>query len=139
MLRPFRYHDLLAIDLQAEQGFMRGLLDEDYGRALEGDRAKTVTLEGRAVASGGLAEDDGVLFAWAVLGRDAGQVMLEATRACEAIVSRETCDVMTLCRKGFEAGARWLRLLGFSLAEDRGSEIGPDGREYEFWVRRGHG
>lgn len=135
MIVPFKAWHLLAIDLQEEQSGMRARFDPDYAAALEGDRARSALVDGKVVACAGLScDEDGRTFAWAVLGVDARPAMLEATRACRGVLAGAG-EVWTMLRQGFEPGEKWLRMLGFERAM-RPVEHGPDGRDYETWVRR---
>lgn len=135
MIVPFKAWHLLALDLQDEQLSMRARFDADYSAALECARARSALIDGKVVASAGLAQDDdGRTFAWAVLGVDAQPAMLAATRACRDVLACAG-EVWTMLRQGFEPGERWLRMLGFERAM-RPVERGPDGRDYETWVRR---
>ena len=76
-LTPFRAWHLGALDVQPEQAFTRSLMSHDYAEAHEGN-AMTALIDGKPVACAGIAEFEGVLVAWAVLGVDAKPAMLAA-------------------------------------------------------------
>jgi len=135
-LTPFRAWQLGALDVQPEQAFTRSLMSHDYAEAHEGN-AMTALIDGKPVACAGIADFEGVLVAWAVLGVDAKPAMLAATRACDAVLGKAGRDVFTMVREGFAEGERWIRLLGFERTDDEAKRM-PDGRDYLTWVRR-HG
>lgn len=59
--------------------------------------------------------------------------MVAATRACEAVLSRETQPIVTHVRCDSPTDKRWLRMMGFATT---GSvERLPDGLDYELWVK----
>lgn len=132
---PLLAADLIEIDLQASQAHMRQWMGADFAHAVEvAGNCATAMLDGRPVACAGIADIEGRRYAWAFLGHCARPVMLAATRACQAVVSREAADVFTHCRADIPANARWLKLLGFGPTGT--SDVLPDGMTYELWVRR---
>lgn len=129
---PLKARHVLALELQPEQADIRARLTADYLAALEANRSATALIDGKPVACAGLAAMDGLTFAWALMGVDAGRAMLAATRACEAMLAREAV-VHAHVRPGYDAGARWLTRLGFGPAQ---GVVDVDGRNFELWVRR---
>ena len=129
--------DLIALELQANQAHMRAWIGEDFARAVEesGDAA-TALVDGVPVACAGVSDIDGRRYAWAFLGSAARPAMLAATRACDMVLAFETADVFTHCLPGVKANRRWLELMGFVPAGS--SDVLPDGKTYDLWVRHAH-
>jgi hypothetical protein len=131
---PFKADHLAALELQPSQAHMAGWLTQELAVTLERvSTAATAMHNGRPVACAGLTDVEGRRTAWAFLGAMARPVMVEATRACLAMVSRETSDIFTHVRTDLPANTRWLRLLGFATTGRL--ETMPDGMDYELWVR----
>lgn len=131
----FRPAHLAALDIQDEQAFSR---DPATFRFYEDERrAMTAFDDGKPVACAGLAEAEGRIWAWAVLGCDARRAMLAATRSARRVLECSTGNVATMVRVGFDAGERWVKMLGFEATSEP-HRLMPDGRTYAIWERR-HG
>jgi len=133
-LRPLRAADLPALDLQPSQSHMRAWLTQEFCTAVErAGNAQTALYDGRPVACAGLSDVPGRRYAWAFLGQMARAVMVAATKACDAMLSRETRPIWSHVRADIPANVRWLAILGFEATGS--TERLWDGRDYELWVR----
>lgn len=133
-IRPFEAADLWKVELQDSQAHLAGQLTQEFATTVERQRAAmTGTVDGKPVAVAGLWTVDGLRYAFAFLGKHARPVMVAATRACEAVLSRETQPIVTHVRCDSPTDKRWLRMMGFATT---GSvERLPDGLDYELWVK----
>jgi len=101
----------------------------ETAQAFERSGGYAVRIDGKLVLLGGVvraSKDVGI--AWAMFSRDAGRHMVALTRFALRVfevsgVSRILADVEC----GFDAGRRWLELLGFKPLED-GKYFGPEGQ-----------
>lgn len=98
--------------------------------------AITVTLDGLPMVCAGLLEVwPGRAYAWALLDRDAGRVLLRATKEIRSRLDRSSfARVEMAAAVDFEQSARWARLLGFQC-ECRARKYLPDGRDAWIFVR----
>lgn len=132
---PLKRWHLLALDLQPTQAHMRAWITDAFADAMEASRACAAMIGGKPVACAGLTPmPGGYAYAWALLGFDARRAMLAATRACEAVLSRETSEVVTHVRPDLPANRRWLSVLGFAATGK--CDVLADGMTYELWARR---
>lgn len=133
-IRPFEAADLWQIELQDSQAHIGGMLTQEVATAIErAGGAMTAVLNGKPVAAAGIFVIDGLRYAWAFLGKAARSVMVAATRACLAVISRETAPVVTHVRQDIPADKRWLKMMGFATTGT--VERLPDGFDYELWVK----
>lgn len=80
-------------------------------------QAWTALLDGRPICSAGVVEVwAGRAYAWALLASDAGPHLLALTREIRCHLARLPFRRVEMAvDAGFDAGARWARLLGFTL------------------------
>lgn len=114
-VRPFKWWDLDRFIWQPVQEEHRDLVTVDYARGLEDiGPAYTFEHDSRIVACAGFVPHGSAAQLWAFLSPTCPMVTM--TRAAErSFHAHEFRDLWALCDWEFEAGRRWLRLLGFRL------------------------
>ena len=115
----FRPEHVRALELQDAQRFFSGAASGvEYGQALAQSGSAFTALDGdRVIACSGCVEIwDNRAMAWALISKDAGRHMLGVHKAVAGFLAgakwrriEATVDV------GFEAGMRWMAMLGFEL------------------------
>ena len=123
--------DLLPIHVdtiipQEEQAGFRDEMPKDIGLFLEttGESKVITDNSGEIVSICGVLAINGEAITWAVHSNLFKKHVLEVTRAFNDFVvsileSDEFNKVIGFVRNGFDAGHRWLRLLGFALNVNR--------------------
>jgi RimJ/RimL family protein N-acetyltransferase len=133
----FRPEHLARLRLQpAQDGFTQYLSDLQYGRALANDWAFTGMVGDRIIACAGAVEVwPGRAALWSLLAEDAGRHFVSLHRAVTGFLiaapwrrMEATVDV------DFEAGQRWVRMLGFEH-EGRLRGYTPDGRDQDLFAK----
>lgn len=112
-VQPFQWSDLFAFVWQPLQRARSAGVDKVYAMNLElMGPAFTFKHADRIVACGGFVAHGAAAQLWAFLSADCPMVAMTrcANRACLAAGFR---DLWATCDVDFDAGARWLRLLGF--------------------------
>lgn len=123
---PFEVEHFAELELQPSQAYLRAHTGIDRLRELaERGPAFSWFAADRLICCGGLREfgsDRGVL--WSFVAAHAGAHFTALHRSSLRFL--ETVDrplMQSTCRSGFEAGSRWLHMLGFRWSR----EIGPWG------------
>jgi len=114
-IRPMRPEDLAAIAVQEAQAAIGPELTPETGAALQAAGVGfTGLVDGRPVAIAGVILSMGApAIAWAVLAETARRWLTPLTRAIRRFLDGFGKAIETGVAKGFAAGARWARLLGF--------------------------
>ena len=117
IVTAFRPEHVRALELQQAQRYFAGTLSgEDYGRMLASAGQSFTALEGdRVIACSGCMEIwDNRAMAWALVSKDAGRHMLGVHRAVAGFLAgAKWRRIEASVDVGFEAGMRWMALLGF--------------------------
>ena len=137
---PYQAEHLLSMQIQMAQRGVAPFITAEYAKSLEG-HAISALVDGECLAVGGIAkiwEHRGV--AWSIIDVRAGAHFLTIHKACvklldEAPFRRIEADVACT----FEAGHRWLRMLGFKLEAPRMAAFGVDGSDSALYARVKHG
>lgn len=137
----FRPEHMAALRLQpAQTGFSQYLNDLEYGRALANEWTFTALDKDRVIGCGGAVEMwAGRAVLWSLLAEDAGRHFVSIHRAVSGFLSAcpwRRVEASVDCE--FEAGQRWIRLLGFQH-EGRMRGYTPDGRDQDLFARVRHG
>lgn len=126
-----------ALDLQPSQAYVRECTTlEHLVRLSEGGPCYSGIVDGHVMFCGGLKEygpDRGVL--WSFIDRRAGAHFVRLHRYVERFL--EVVDrplIQATCRTGFEAGARWLSMLGFEFVRPLGP-YGAAGMPHDLYLR----
>lgn len=133
---PFQVEHFDALELQPAQAYLRALATPEYlQRFREAGPCFTVRDNGRILVIAGLIEMPEFSHFWSFVSVHARAHMLTLTRYGLRFLQayRRTTYTATV-EVGFEAGCRWLRILGF-MPEDLLPGFGPDGRDHQRYVR----
>lgn len=122
---PFLSVHLDDVSLQEGQQEMVEYLEQDgYAEMLESiDGSYSVFNDGILMGCGGLAnQGNGRALAWTLItAKCEGYNMIEVTRIVkDAIVNSDYRRIEAIVKDGFEAGHKWMRLLGFRLETENG-------------------
>lgn len=138
---PYKAEHLLAISLQEAQWWLGRYLDYGQAKSLEAAQAFTGLVDGRPVICAGVIEiHPGRALSWSYVDRSAGVNFLFIHRAVRRFL--ELCDYRRIEAEvafDFEAGHRWIRMLGFELEAPRLRSYLPDGRDCSIYARVKHG
>ena len=133
----FRPDHMARLRLQpSQEGFSQYLTDLEYGKALDNDWSFTAMDGDLIIGCAGVVEVwEGRAVAWSLLSADSGRHFFGIHRAVDGFLKaapwrriEATVDV------GFDAGGRWIRMLGFEH-EGRLRGYTPDGRDQELFAR----
>ncbi len=135
---PFEAAHASMIQLQPEQWQEIGpsVGHEHALKLARGGPAFTMLSYSFPVAAAGLIEvHPHYATAWALLGWDAGEVMLAMTRAIRQVLAAAVYSrVDTTVRTDFPQGQRWARMLGLERRCTM-AKWGPDGSDFDLYER----
>ncbi len=135
---PFEPEHLALINLQESQQCHAKYFTLGYGRQLKkAGPAFTLSNNGKVILCSGLAYYwEGRAEMWAILDKDAGSQLLQATRmAKKAIEAYAVKRLEIIVRAGDTAGERWAKMLGFKLEGEEMASFYPDGSGASRYVR----
>lgn len=140
IIRRFKALDLARIQLQDAQAYFSGeVASPDYARMLEQSGQAFTAVDGDEVlcVSGCAEVWPGRALAWAFLSPAAGRHMLTLSRAVAGFLAQaQYRRIEAIVDDGFEAGHRWMRLLGFRCETPDGMPgYLPDGRKTFLYAR----
>lgn len=140
IIRRFKAGDLALIKLQDAQAYFSGeVASPDYATTLEhSGQAFTGVHGGQVVCVAGCANVwEGRALAWAFVSPAAGACMVTLHRAVAGFLAQaQYRRIEAIVDDGFEAGHRWMRLLGFRLETPDGMPgYLPDGRKTFLYAR----
>lgn len=132
---------LIALQLQPAQAYCQSQITPEVLADVAELEAYTALVDGEPVAIAGLIEMwPGRAIAWSFVGANAGPHMVRITRAVERFLGLcEHRRIEAYVDPNFEAGHRWMRLLGFDR-ETPGvmRAFTPDGRDQVLYARVNH-
>lgn len=115
----FRPEHVRVLELQQAQQYFSGMLSgEDYGRLLASSGRAFTAIDGdRVIGCSGCVEIwDNRAMAWALISRDAGRHMVGIHKAVSGFLAgAKWRRIEASVDVGFEAGIRWMAMLGFTL------------------------
>lgn len=122
---PFLSVHIEDISLQEGQQEMAEFLDTDgYAEMLEAlDGSYSVFKDGVLMGCGGLAnQGNGRALAWTLITSNCERHdMIEVTRIVKnGIVNSDYRRIEAIVKDGFDAGHKWMKILGFECETDRG-------------------
>ncbi len=139
LIRRFVPDDLRRLALQDEQQDLRPLLETpSYGVSLAtGGAAFTIEHDGAVLGCCGVAEHNTMRAeAWALLSPSAGPHMRAITRASRGFFDQSHYGrIEASVATDFEAGHRWVSLLGFQQEGPERPKFFQDGRSAITYVR----
>lgn len=130
---PYKAEHIQAIEPTSDASHYKALTTSAIARTLEGPFAKTALLDGRPIACAGLANRwYESWIAWAYLSKDTAPHMLPITRAIRKMLpDLPKGRIEAATPMDYQAGRRWLELLGFNLETPFGmAHYTPDGRRF---------
>ena len=134
---PYRAEHLMQISLQEDQMWLGRFLDHEQAKSLEAVQAFTGMVDGRPVICAGLIEiHSGRALCWSYVDQSAGLNFLFIHRAVKRFL--DMCDYNRIeaeVAAGFDAGHRWMQMLGFKLEAPRLRSYFPDGRDCSIYAR----
>ena len=117
-------------------------IQKDFGKEYRDFLAKfpayTAMVDGKAVACAGMVQTGVYRWqAWALISKDSGKHMLHLTRAIKHYMKNlSTPRIETHVRADFEAGIRWIEVLGFKReTPEPMKNWGDDGYDYYLYAR----
>lgn len=121
-IEPFqRWHLQQLVDRSAQRHIGHFLQDAQHLEAIEAGQAFTALDSDRVLACAGLIPSwPGSAQAWAMLANDIGGAgMVRVTRAVLRLLELHTGRIEAVVEADFDAGHRWMRILGFECETPR--------------------
>lgn len=138
IVRPWKKGDTSRLSLQKDQSFSKDSINEDTDLSDLSDQglARTFEIDGEVVMIAGLAPQwTNRAIAWTLISQSAGKHFVELHRYVDNFLDNSdfrriesTVDV------GFEAGHRWMKMLGFEI-EGYMKAYRPDGGDMVLYAR----
>lgn len=137
---PYKAEHLLTLNLQRGQEYCVPSITPVYAKQLEATDAYTVLAGDRPVAVGGVFPIwDNRALVWSFMDSQAGpyfcQIHKAVLRFLDSLPYRRL-EADTPCE--FEAGHRWLRLLGFKMEAERMRAYMVDGGDAALYAKVKH-
>lgn len=138
---PFELDHLKALHLQPAQAWMQPLVDAPaYAQQMAACDSYTALLEGAVVAVAGLVTIwPGRAHLSALISdgfKDSGAFVVLHREVLRRLAASPIARVEATVDGGFEAGHRWMRMLGFRLETPKGmAGYMPDGRTSYLYAR----
>ena len=117
-IERFKPEHLAQLELQDSQAYFCGqIAAPEYAESLVSPTSFTGMVDGKVIACAGCLEVwSGRAIAWALVSKDAGQHMMQLHRAVAGyMMAAPYRRIEAWVDDGFEAGHRWLKMLGFTL------------------------
>lgn len=133
----FKAEHLDQIALQEAQQYLLHHMEPGMGAYLEGLQAFSGLVDGKPVVCAGvLPYWEGRGLAWAYLGEDAGSHMAAIHKAVKRYLEVAPFDrIEAAVDVEFEAGHRWIKMLGFELEAPRMAKFRADGGAASLYAR----
>lgn len=143
-VEAYRPEHLRTLELQEAQSYFGiDTKSEDYAKALQNFGNSFTALDGdRIIACAGCVEIwDNRAMAWALVSKDAGRHMLGVHRAVSGfLMAAKWRRVEAYVDAGFDAGMRWMDLLGFRQESPEPMRaFRPDGGDCYMFARTKNG
>jgi hypothetical protein len=134
---PFKQHHLEIIELQESQAYLSSWVTPDAAKALEAHISFTGIADDKVVGCAGMikrSEYWGTV--WAYLSKDSGKHFVSIHRAVRKLIEGSMLKrIDATVDFEFEAGHRWLKLLGFEMEAERMRCYRPDGGDSSLYAR----
>ena len=134
---PFKAEHLMDLQLQESQQFCGPAVSPQYAMYLEGEFSFTALDGDKVLCVGGVtAIWDNRAIAWMLVDGSAGKHFVEIHKAAKRMldmVPYARVEADTPCE--FEAGHKWLKMLGFQLEAERMRAHRIDGGDSALYAR----
>lgn len=134
---PFHRDHLKTLNLQLAQREALPLLTDVIVNELERGQSFTALINGVPLICCGVHSDGmgrGVL--WALVSQDMGRHMVQITKLCRQFFDNAGYRRLeTVVDYDFEAGHRWMKLLGFTKEAERMRSYYPTGRDCSLYAK----
>jgi len=140
-IEPFQPRHLESLVLQPAQAVFSRFFDPEYGPSLQNAGPCFSALEGDEIlaCSGIVKQWDNRAIAWALISGNAGNQFVRIHKAVKRFLdSTEFNRVEAYVDANFDAGHRWIQMLGFSR-EGYMREFMPDGHDAVLYARLKNG
>lgn len=138
ILIPFIPLHLQGLELQETQSWLQPhLLDENYiNQLIDYGESYSLLVDGKVIGCGGVYDlSMNRAYAWALVSKDAGKHLLQATKAVKLYLDDKYYRrIETAVMINFGAGHRWVKMLGFER-EGTMKKWGDDGNDYDMYAR----
>ena len=137
ILTRLRQCHLEALELQEAQAYLGAdIISPGYLDILLQGQAFTGLVGDRVIGCAGCIEQwEGRAIAWALVSKDAGRHMVSVHRAVAGFIAQAPWRrIETTVDSSFDAGHRWMELLGFTH-EGRMRAYGPQGQDFDIYAR----
>ena len=134
---PFNRSHLQNLNLQLAQHEALSLLTDNVINELERGQSFTALVDDTPMICCGVYNDGmGRGTLWALVSQDIGKHMVQVTKLCKQFFNTSGYRRLeTVVDCDFEAGHRWMRLLGFTKEAERMSAYYPDGRDCSLYAK----
>lgn len=136
MIIPFQVEHLSQINLQEQQRRAFASLTPDWLQVLaQSAPAVSAVVDEQIIGSAGIVvQSTDAGFLWGAISQDAGPYFIQLHRAaCRLLATPKLQRIEAVTEIDFEAGRRWLELLGFEC-EGRFSKDGANGEDHFRYV-----
>ena len=135
---PFISAHLDLIDLHETMSFMNGRMGNGYGEGLASYPSYSYISNSKVLACAGVFPLGTYRYqAWALMSKDSGQSMVGITKEVKKFLGMfEGKRVETHVLYGFDAGEKWMKMLGFKKeTSEPMRKYGDDGKDYYLYAR----
>lgn len=138
IVKPWKKGDTHRLSLQQNQIFHKEALNEetDFSDLAEQGLALTFERDGEVMMIAGLVPQwTNRAIAWTLISQNAGKHFIELHRYVDEFLENSNFDrVESMVDVGFEAGHRWMKMLGFEV-EGYMRKYRPDGGDMVLYAR----
>jgi RimJ/RimL family protein N-acetyltransferase len=136
-LVPYKAEHLTMLRAQEAQAYLGQFMDDNYARALEQTLSWTGFADGRVIGCFGVCEIwTNRALLWSYMDQSAGRHLVSIHRAVKRyldVAPYRRIEAEVDCE--FEAGHRWLRMLGFTMECERMRCFRVDGGDSALYAK----
>lgn len=133
----FKAEHLESLGLQESQAYLSSWVTPAMAETLESHPSFTGIAEGKIIGCAGIIPIwQGRAMAWAYIGEDAGKHFVKVHREVKKFL--DNCYIKRIeatVDAGFDAGHRWMGMLGFELEAPLMKAYRPDGGNCALYAR----
>lgn len=138
IVKPWTKGDTKKLSLQSNQTYHEDALNEDtdFSELAEQGLALTFEHDGEVMMIAGLVPQwKNRAIAWTLISKNAGRHFVELHRYVDNFLNTSDFDrIESMVDVGFEAGHRWMKMLGFEI-EGYMRKYRPDGGDMVLYAR----